>query len=310
MSKPNLLYLYKNGNSEVKIFDNGTRHISYPDNEKLRLDFPLNIDIRLMSKCPLGYNPKTGKAVCSFCHESARVDGDECDYDKLLAYLDNANLPPGIEIAIGINIFTNNLFEFLLECKKREFIVNATINQYALNNKDNLHLLKLAIKKKLLKGIGVSYRNHNFHLPDFLENYEHLIVHVIVGIDSIFEIVKLKKKNVKKILLLGEKDFGFNKNKVDLFSKKHKHFKHYFTYLSKYFNVVSFDNLALQQLNLKNRMIKNDFSVFYQHEYSLYINAVEECCYPSSRTNSFKNSFSEKSLRDYFNFLNSLIKIN
>lgn len=70
-----LLNKYNNGNCTIEIYSDGTRITEWPDNEPLKLEYPLNVDIRLMTKCPYGLNPKTGKAVCSFCHESATRDG-------------------------------------------------------------------------------------------------------------------------------------------------------------------------------------------------------------------------------------------
>ena len=45
---------------------------------------------------------------------------------------------------------------------------------------------------------------------------------------------------------------------------------------------MSFDNLALEQLNVKRFIL--DWSTMYQHEYSFYINAVEMYYSPSSRS--------------------------
>ena len=51
---------YTNGNAVVSISTyDGTRVIEYPDNEPLTLETPLNIDIRVSTQCPYGYNPTT-----------------------------------------------------------------------------------------------------------------------------------------------------------------------------------------------------------------------------------------------------------
>ena len=88
---------YQNGNSTVELFNDGTRIINFEGN--LKLDYPLNIDIRVSTACSLGFNPKTNKATCEFCHESARTDGKECDYNELKKML--KGLPKGIELAIA-----------------------------------------------------------------------------------------------------------------------------------------------------------------------------------------------------------------
>ena len=67
---------YRNGNAVVTLdLRDGTRIIEYPDNEPLVLETPLNIDIRVSTQCPYGYNVETQKSICEFCHESALVDG-------------------------------------------------------------------------------------------------------------------------------------------------------------------------------------------------------------------------------------------
>ena len=57
---------YTNGNAVVSISTyDGTRVIEYPDNEPLTLETPLNIDIRVSTQCPYGYNPTTKQSTCS-----------------------------------------------------------------------------------------------------------------------------------------------------------------------------------------------------------------------------------------------------
>src|SRR5574343_495918 len=103
------MIMYKNGNANITLYNDGTRIVEFEN--KLQLEYPLNIDIRVQSACPLGYNPKANKAICSFCHESARTDGKECDYEKLKSVL--KDLPKGSELAIGYNHYSTDLKEFL-----------------------------------------------------------------------------------------------------------------------------------------------------------------------------------------------------
>lgn len=51
---------YRNGNAVVTLdLQDGTRIIEYPDNDGLILETPLNIDIRVSTQCPYGYNVET-----------------------------------------------------------------------------------------------------------------------------------------------------------------------------------------------------------------------------------------------------------
>jgi len=284
----------KNGNATINIFNDGTRIIKFK--HKLSLDYPLNIDIRVSTFCSLGYNKKTGKSICSFCHESATTNGIECDYDLLKQKLEP--LPFGIELAIGVNKISQNLIEFLNWCKNKGFICNVTINQLHINSYQK-HIEKL-ITEDLIKGLGVSYRNNIINVPESIKQYENTVLHVINGIDSINEVIELRNTlGIKKILILGEKDFGFNKGNVDLESRKHRE---WFWWVSKLFNIyeiVSFDNLALEQLNIKRFFDQKNWDKFYQMENSLYINAVDGYLSPSSRSYE-KVSWNDITIKDFF----------
>ena len=299
-----LLNKYKNGNCTVEIYSDGTRIIEWPDGEEMKLDFPLNIDIRLMTKCDFGYNPTTGKSVCSFCHESARTDGKECDYNALYEQL--KDLPAGMELAVGLNdISSSNLIEFLYKCRDTGWIVNGTINQGALAKKSNIDILEQLIKFNALKGVGISYRPRMPKIPQAVLNNPNTVIHVIAGIDDFEGVKSLANQGVKKILVLGEKDFGFNKGNVDLTSESHKEWKARIMELGKVFDIISFDNLALEQLDIKSKLPDSTWQEFYQGEHSFYINAVDQYFAPSSRSNFLKKGFGETNLFDYFKMLES-----
>jgi len=289
-----MLQNYKNGNADVSIYDNGSRVIEYADT--LELDYPLNIDIRVMTKCAFGEKPDGMPGFCSFCHESAKQNGSECDYltlrDKLY------DLPKGVELAIGANELTDNLFEFLWWAKCEGFICNVTINQGHLRR--DLDLIKKAIEIGTIKGLGISYRGGlKWDVPQEILDYSNTVFHVIAGIDTFAEVEALANKGVKKILILGEKNFGFNVGKVDLTSRNHKEWFWWVHKLFSQFDVVSFDNLGLEQLKIKRFFSDEAWGVFNQGEHSFYINAVDEYFAPSSRSNE-KTDLSSVSIKEYF----------
>lgn len=282
------LWNYKNGNANVTLESDGSRTIEYEGN--LNLDYPLNIDIRVSTKCSFADN------ICKdFCHESALINGKECDYDLLKSKLNN--LPKGIELAIGCNELTTGLLEFLHWCYNKDYICNLTVNQGHLRR--DCHKLLLAIENDWIKGLGVSYRSSlKWNIPLEILQYDHTVFHCIIGIDSIQEILDLKNKGVNKILCLGEKDFGFNSGKVNLNTKLHKQWKWWISKLFNIFDVVSFDNLALQQLKLKRFFNEKDWNTFNQDEHSFYIDAVSQTYAPSSRSDK-KESWN-KSIKKYY----------
>lgn len=292
-----MLSVYKNGNGLISIDDDGTRIIEYENN--LSLDYPLNIDIRVSTKCSFGKKPNGDLGICSFCHESAKTDGKECEYLYLREKL--YELPKGIELAIGANNLTDNLYEFLFWAKCQGYICNLTINQGHIRR--DIQLLRLAIKNNMIKGLGISYRGGiEFDIPQDILYYNNTVFHVICGIDTFSEVQQLSLKGVRKILVLGEKDFGFNVGNVDLNSRRHKEWFWWIHKLYNQFNVVSFDNLALSQLNIKRFFLDSNWEIFNQGERSFYIDAVNGFYHPSSR-NSEKMDWNTISIKDYFSTL-------
>ena len=290
---------YRNGNASVWLdLQDGTRIIEYPDNEPLTLDTPLNIDIRVSTQCPYGYNAETKQSTCAFCHESALVNGQECDYQALLQVLKDARLPRGTEIALGVNEITDGIIRFIMRLYFMGLIVNVTMNErYILEYGDT------GIRRLLpyIFGLGISYRSLQgcLLLPDWIADYPHTVIHVINGIDD-FDDVKHLSVKYRKLLILGEKDFGFNRGKVDLNTPQHKQWKSNVMQLTKIFDIVSFDNLGLQQLEIRGKITNEEYKSFYQGEHSMYINAVEQYFAPSSRTRNNIKHFGETDLRSYF----------
>ena len=275
MANP-VLHHYINGNAEITLHQNGTRIIRAPD--ELKLQYPLNIDIRVSSRCAFGLNRKTNRAICDFCHESATTDGQDADLNSLLDKL--RGLPAGIELAVGANELPLPLLHFFEQCKGNGWIVNCTINQGHLR-RDRNRILD-AIQHNLICGLGISYRPGMIDIDPQLLSYGNTVVHVIAGINTIEQVKSLASQGVRKILVLGEKDFGFNLGKVRITTDSHRAWYRQVHELFKLFEVVSFDNLALEQLNVR-RFVKH-WDQMYQHEYSFYINAVDQYFAPSSRS--------------------------
>ena len=297
---------YQNGNATISIDTDGTRIIQYPSNEQLKLEYPLNIDIRLSNRCPLGFNPKTGKAVCTFCHESARTDGVVGDIERLKNILDT-QLPKdfAIELAVGVNEMLPEIADFFAWATKRGFIINATVNQLTVSsNRQSTQYVTQLIQDSNIKGLGLSFRNVETFtkVPKEIIEYENTVVHVIAGIDNIEEVKKLVELGVKKVLVLGEKEFGFN---VDSFHnteriQNRKIWLWKIHELFKLFDVVSFDNLALEQLKVKRFFLdEKEWDTTYQGEHSFYINAVDGYFAPSSRS-YYKVGFDKATIQSFF----------
>lgn len=288
---------YQNGNSTVELHHDGTRVISFEDT--LQLEYPLNIDIRVSTACSLGYNPKTGKATCTFCHESARTDGTECDYQELKNKLQG--LPKGIELAIGANKITIGLIEFLTWAKNEGYVCNLTVNQLHIN-RDRV-VLKSLLEDETIYGLGISYRkDFDFGIDNYFIEHHRVVLHVIAGIDNVDDIIK---NPIKKVLVLGYKTFGFG---VDYYSDEvKKNIQQWYWWIKKVIDakeIVSFDNLGLEQLNIKRFLTEDKWEEFNQGEHSFYINAVDNYFAPSSRSGD-KTNWNEMTIQNYFKQIES-----
>lgn len=288
-----IINTYQNGNASIQIQSDGTRIINF--NGELQLEYPLNIDIRVSEKCSMGFNPATNTSRCAFCHESARVDGNVANFDILLNKL--AGLPAGIELAIGVNQWNKQFEHFLQVTKDRGWIVNATVNHGHLLR--DYKAINNVIQRGMIYGVGISYRKE-FPLERLsLIQSDNVVLHVIAGIDDIEDVRQLSQTGIKKLLILGEKDFGFNINKVNLESANHKNWYRKTVTLLDDFEVVSFDNLALEQINFRRFITDEHWNSAYQGEHSMYINAVSGYFAPSSRSNE-KTNWDKMSLKEFF----------
>ena len=226
------------------------------------------------------------------------MNGQECHYGILQQVLIDANLPRGTEIALGVNQVTDDLIQFVKNLWKLGLVVNITMNERYITEFGDTGLKQLL---PYVFGLGISYRSLQgcLSLPDWIADYPHTVIHVINGIDNFDDVKELSVK-YHKLLVLGEKDFGFNRGKVNLNTEQHKQWKSNIMQLTKIFDIVSFDNLGLQQLEIRGKITDEEYKSFYQGEHSMYINAVEQYFAPSSRTRNNIKHFGETDLRSYF----------
>lgn len=299
----NILSQYQNGNSTTTIYEDGTRIRDYVGNN-LILDFPENIDIKITNFCNMD-------SICGYCHEMSNKNGVHGDLDILFDQLNE--LPAGIELAIGGGSTTDHpdLEKFLNKCKTKGFICNITVNELHLNQKTCERILQYA-ENGLIKGIGISYRGvamkniETFSILMKKNNYQHAVIHLIAGLDDHKTISLLKDYGFKKFLVLGYKTFGhgekfYTENENDI----NKNLKMWFQQIARYFNqdiIISFDNLAITQLQIQRFFSTKEWDIFYQGDdftCSMYIDAVEQKYAPTSRS-SDRVGFSKTSLSNYF----------
>ena len=275
---------YQNGNYFVSInLDNGTkiRETINPDATEFVADFPERADVKITNKCP--YN-------CMFCHEGSNINGKHSD--ALHSHVWNT-FCPYTEVALGGGSVTGypDLVPLLERLKSLHLIPNITVRQEEFMS--NLPLIRKLTDEKLIYGLGISLSNPN--QEDFIKTvkeFPNAVIHVINGIVSLTELRKLANNNLK-ILILGYKEV--RKGKILLANsaqntiiKNNK--EALYAFLPKiitehWFDVVSFDNLAIKQLNPKGRFVSDeDWETIYmgddgldgeQTSASMYIDLVE-----------------------------------
>lgn len=289
----NLAY-YQNGNTTVTIKDDGTKIREYENHPVI--EHPESIDVKITDYCDMG---------CLYCHESSTTSGVHADLNILLEKLEC--LHAGVELALGGGnpLSHPDLIPFLVELKNRGIITNITINQGHL--KPYFETIKKLILEDLVKGVGISVTNNNFnYIEPLLELTNNIVYHIIAGVNDVSIMDKLSKFDNCKVLILGYKKFGFGINhyseEVDLNIKK------WFMYVPKYLGkcVMSFDNLAIEQLKIDRLFTEQGWNNFYMGDdfcFTMYIDAVKQQYAPTSRS-------SERSSFEKYNTLNEYFKEN
>lgn len=213
------------------------------------------------------------------CHENSTIDGKHGDLNH--PFIDT--LKPGMEIAIGGGnpIEHPDLIPFLNKLKNKNIIANMTLRDTDVIKYSNL--VKKLLKDKLIIALGISLSNVNTTLECInMLNNDNIVVHLINGIVTSNDIKLLSDKGIKILLLGYKKNTGRGKayyiqNKlIDLnIDKLASNLKQ----IIPKFKVVSFDNLSIEQLKVKDILSEKEWKSFYMGEeghHSMYIDLVKE----------------------------------
>ena len=271
--KAKLLKEYKNGNAIVKIYEDGTRVI---ETEADRFDYerPLNIDVNVSNRCLMG---------CQFCYNGSHPWGDNAPLRNFM-FLDS--MFPGSEVSLSTGTLSEcpDFEEILKMCAKRGIIDNATFHENEFLN--NFALIKSWQDAGLLHGIGISYNHEDDRLVNCVKEVKNVVFHVINGVftgnDANWLIDNIDHP---KVLILGYKmrnrGLLYQANFSDDIKVKQKWLYDNLADLMKKFYVISFDNSALAQLEVKRLLNEDEWNSFYQgsdnngESGSMYIDAVK-----------------------------------
>ncbi len=262
--------VYRNGNYIVKInLDDGTRIRETEDDEFIS-SFATNQDIKICNRCDMR---------CPFCHEGSTPDGKIGDIMNQ-KFIDT--LHPFQEVALGGgNVFEHpDLIPFLRKLKDKNVITNITLNQ--IHFMKEIELVEMLINKKLIYGVGVSLVNPTEEFITTIKRFPNAVIHVINGIFSHNDL-EILAGNGLKLLILGYKDLRrgvewHEKDSENIYEKQIWLTDNMEEVLNS-FKVVSFDNLAIEQLGIKRLLSDEEWERFYAGEEgssTFYIDMVEK----------------------------------
>lgn len=257
--------IYKNGNYYVGInLDTGTKFQYLPESlehEGYKPNFAESVDMQITNKCSIG---------CPFCYADAKANNEHPDLKKYEKLFDSFH--PYTEIAINGNDFDHpDLDWFLKKMKEKEVIVNVTFHflQYM---KAYRSIMKYK-NEGYIKGIGISFNSdisdivheYNIELGDrlsirFIKETKDIVAHVIAGKFEENDLIpNIRHLGIRKLLVLGNKDKGRNKDtEYDIIDTKR--ILHDY---KRYFDVIAYDTLAIKQLHIKDDMTEEEYDLHY-----------------------------------------------
>ena len=312
---------YINGNYFVQSDWTGTKvKRTLRVGEDFNPDFPDSIDLKITNSC---------SHACPFCHEDSKPGGKSFNLENTKRVL--SELPRvGIELAVGggnvldIPDQTVHLLKWAIE---QGFQPRVTVNWKDFEEqkvKDTVASIEkyeasaypdLEELLKISDIMGVS-TNHYIEDP-YIEKEKQLwrlrtttyVWHVIVGILPVEDLVSMfnDPKAYQRILILGFKQFGRAKDQEIKHLDEWKEAVRRLLWESRHVlgekkPIIGFDNLAIEQLELQDCMLKKEWDTMYfgdEFSSSMYVDAVEETFAPTSRS-AERTSWSETGIVDYF----------
>lgn len=259
-----LLGQYRNGNAKIMMFSDGTK-IRMVDGDEYVPECPESMDVKICNRCDNG---------CAFCYANSTPNGELGDLNQEFF----KTLKAFTEIAIGGGDALEHpgLVDFLKYLRSLNLIPNLTVHQ---NHFVKQHeYIRSLVDQGLVFGVGVSVQHVTDELLELLAEDTNYVVHSIAGVLPIEELRKLYDHNIK-LLVLGYKTVGrgisyFSRDTmqkvVDFGEEIHNN-------LDK-FAVVSFDNLAINQLEVQDWMSEEEWQSFYlgdDGQHSMYVDLVK-----------------------------------
>ena len=247
---------YKNGNYTVLLNTKTGTKIRKNDLDYFEPDTIEACDVKITNKCGM---------CCSMCHENSTPEGKHGDILSP-SWLDK--LHPYCELAIGGGnpLEHPDLGLFLEKCKERKHIPNMTVNQvHFLAEFDRI---KKLYDNNLIYGLGVSLVEVTDELISKIKQIPTAVIHIINGLITETDLRKLKDNGLK-VLILGYKEvrrgetlYKKESTKIEL---RKQMLKNLLPVIIKegWFQVISFDNLSLKQLDVRSLISEKEWETMY-----------------------------------------------
>lgn len=285
---------YQNGTYTVTTTSDGTRTYEDPTGQ-FKAEFPDTIDLKITNNCNAG---------CYYCHEGSERYGKHANFIELINVLER--FPSGIELAIGGgNPLAYPMLDNLLYQLSNRFITNITVSGIHVSNKKNFDRLKRFQAQGELCGIGVSaitpgFSADHFGSRLFKEILPNMVGHVIPGLWGPWAIEdELKRLTspraagytyLNHYLVLGYKRLRRGESVEEAIVNKsiaafREALPRTITYLQARGIKLSFDNLAIEQLGVKDIITPEVWNTHYMGDdgtRSMFIDAVEQISAMSS----------------------------
>jgi hypothetical protein len=254
-----IIRTYVNGNCTITIHADGTK-IRQTDGDTFSVIFPENIDVKITNMC---------ERNCRFCHEGSVPTGKHGDLN--LRFFNT--LRPGTELAIGGGnpMLHPHIFQFLNRMRDQGVLCNVTMHQDAIKPS----IMNKMLEQQLIRGLGISY----FGKPGITTsiNSDNIVYHVINGV---IEVKDLEHLYGRKILILGYKDVrrGVDYHDAEVDRRKQELYDA-LPWIRREFKIVSFDNLAIEQLKVRRMLLKDEWDSFYMGndgQFTMYVDTVEK----------------------------------
>lgn len=247
---------YTNGNYRVMLNTKTGTKIRENNLDFLDAEFPESFDLKICNRCNMG---------CLMCHENSTPDGALGDIMNA-KFIDS--LHPYTELAIGGGnpLEHPDLYEFLQKCKSLKLIPSMTVHQKHFM--DNIAFMQKLRDEELIYGIGISVNHVYPELIEEIKAFPNAVIHLINGMVTRQDLEELRYNDLK-ILILGYKYFRRGANHYDACSSQIQNRKAMLYELlpvmkmNNWFNTISFDNLAIKQLDPKRLLSDSEWEQFY-----------------------------------------------